>query len=266
MRVGFVPTMGALHAGHVALVLEARRRAQFVVVSIFVNEAQFGPGEDFARYPRDIEGDVLQLERSGAHLLFAPNKDGLYGPGDRTRVHVSELADTLEGPRRPGHFDGVATVVTKFFAIVGPCVAVFGRKDYQQWVIVRRLVEDLKLPVEVVGHATIREGDGLAMSSRNRTLAPADRERALSISRGLDAALRRFEQGEREARELVRIASEPMEAAGLAIDYVEVSDPDSLAPVVDTAGPRVLLSVACRVGSTRLIDNVVLGEDSPPLP
>ena len=257
--------MGALHAGHLALATEAQRRAEFVVVSIFVNEAQFGPGEDFARYPRDLGGDLRKLEDTGVDAVFAPSKESLYAPGDRTRVRVSALADTLEGARRPGHFEGVATVLAKFFAIVGPCVAVFGRKDYQQLVVVRRMVEDLLLPVEVVGHATVREPDGLAMSSRNRYLSQADRVRALSISRGLDAAVRRFERGEREARELVRIAREPIDAAGASIDYVEASDPESLAPVVGETGPRVLLSVACRVGPTRLIDNVVLGEDPPPL-
>jgi pantoate--beta-alanine ligase len=257
--------MGALHAGHVALVAEARRRAELVAVSIFVNPTQFGPGEDYARYPRDLYADVRQLGEAGVDIVFAPDRQAMYAAGDETRVRVSGLTDVLEGARRPGHFEGVATVVTKLLSIVGPCVAVFGRKDYQQLVVVRRMVEDLMLPVEVVGHPTVREPDGLAMSSRNRWLSPAQRERALSISRGLDSAARRFAQGERDARVLEAVAAQPMDAAGLTIEYVEASDPDSLAPVGGATGSRVLLSIACRVGSTRLIDNVVLGEDLPPL-
>ncbi|MGA2451012.1 MAG: pantoate--beta-alanine ligase [Polyangiaceae bacterium] len=264
-RVGFVPTMGALHSGHLALVSEARRRAEFVVVSIFVNPMQFGPSEDYARYPRDLDADVRKLEPTGVDIVFAPDRKSMIVPGDQTRVRVSGLTEVLEGIRRPGHFDGVATVVTKLFSIVGPCVAVFGRKDYQQLVVVRRLVEDLMLPVEVIGHATLREPDGLAMSSRNRWLSSTERQSALSISRGLDAAARRFAEGERDARELAGVTTRALDAAGVMVEYVETSDPDSLAPVRGATGSRVLLSVACRVGSTRLIDNVVLGEDLPPL-
>ena len=179
-------------------------------MSIFVNELQFAPGEDFARYPRNLAGDVHRLADAGVDAVFAPANEALYVPGDRTRVRVEALTEPLEGARRPGHFDGVATVVAKLFAIVGPCVAVFGRKDYQQLVVVRRMAQDLHLPVEVVGHVTVREPDGLAMSSRNRYLSPPERERALSISRGLDAAVRSFKRGERDARALVRAAAEPI--------------------------------------------------------
>lgn len=265
-RVGLVPTMGALHAGHLALVGEARRRATLVVTSIFVNPTQFGPGEDFTRYPRDLDGDVRQLGSAGVDLVFAPGLGDMYPPGDDTRVKVGAIARMLEGVHRPGHFDGVATVVAKLFAAAGACVAVFGQKDYQQLLVVRRMARDLLAPVEIVGHPIVREGDGLAMSSRNAYLSAEERGRALAIVRGLDAAARRFDEGEREARALERVARAPIEAAATSIDYVEARDAETLAPIaaVET-GKRAVLVVACRVGTTRLIDNLVLGEDAPPL-
>ena len=263
--VGFVPTMGALHAGHLALVAEARRRAGFVVASVFVNPTQFGPNEDFTRYPRDLDGDRAKLAGAGADLVFAPAPDAMYPPGDDTRVRVGGVTEPLEGQHRPGHFEGVATVVAKLFAAVGPCVAVFGRKDYQQLLVVRRMARDLLLPVEIVGHPIVREADGLAMSSRNAYLSPEERARALAISRGLDAAARRFAAGERDARALEATVRAPLEPAATSIDYVEARDADTLAPI-DRIASRAVLAVACRVGKTRLIDNVVLGEDPPPLP
>jgi pantoate--beta-alanine ligase len=263
-RVGFVPTMGALHAGHLALVREARRRAARVVASIFVNPTQFGPGEDFTRYPRDLEGDASKLAAAGVDVLFAPALEEMYPPGDDTRVHVGTIAGMLEGARRPGHFDGVATVVAKLFAAVGRCVAVFGRKDYQQLLVVRRMASDLLAPVEIVGHPTVREPDGLALSSRNAYLSADERARALAIVRGLEAAARRFAAGERSARVLERVARVLVEAAATSIDYVEVRDADTLEPIAAVVTRAVLL-VACRVGTTRLIDNLVLGEDPPPL-
>ncbi len=175
------------------------------------------------------------------------------------------LASPLEGAHRPGHFEGVATVVAKLLGVVGPCVAVFGRKDYQQLLVVRRMVDDLCLPVEVVGHPIVREPDGLAMSSRNAYLSPEERARALAIVRGLDAAATRFARGERSARALERAAREPIEAVATSIDYVEARDADTLATIADEIGARAVLAVACRVGTTRLIDNVVLGEDERPL-
>ena len=264
LRVGLVPTMGALHAGHLALVNAARQTAQLVVTSIFVNPTQFGPGEDFTRYPRDLDGDVRKLATAGADLVFAPAPDAMYPPGDDTRVHVGALTAPLEGAHRPGHFDGVATVVAKLFAAVGPCVAVFGRKDYQQLLVVRRMARDLLTPVEIVGHPIVREPDGLALSSRNAYLSADERARALAIVRGLDTAARRFAAGERDARELRRVARASIEAVATSIDYVEARDADTLAELaaVDT---RAVLAVACRIGTTRLIDNVVLGEDPPPL-
>jgi pantoate--beta-alanine ligase len=264
-RVGFVPTMGALHEGHLALVREAFNHAGFVVVSIFVNPTQFGPNEDLSRYPRDLAGDVAKLGAASASLVFAPDPAAMYAPGDDTRVRVGSVAAPLEGERRPGHFEGVATVVTKLFAAVGACVAVFGRKDYQQLLVVRRLVRDLLLPVEVIGHPIVRERDGLAMSSRNAYLSSDERVRALSIVRGLDAASRAFAGGERRRGEIERLARTSIEPAATSVDYVEAREPDGLQTLGETMGERAALLVACRVGTTRLIDNVVLGEDPPPL-
>jgi pantoate--beta-alanine ligase len=264
-RVGFVPTMGALHAGHLALVEDAKRRSGFVVVSIFVNKTQFGPTEDFDRYPRDLDGDLRTLAPAGVDLVFAPDGATMYADDDETRVLVRGLSEPLEGLHRPGHFEGVTTVVAKLFHSVGPCVAIFGRKDYQQLLVVRRMVRDLLWPIDVVGYATMRERDGLAMSSRNAYLSPDERVRALAIVRGLDAASRVFAAGERSAPAIERAAREPLERASASIDYVAARDADSLAPITTPLGARALLAVACRIGSTRLIDNTVLGEEPPPL-
>jgi pantoate--beta-alanine ligase len=257
--------MGALHAGHLSLVTEAKHRADFIAASIFVNPTQFGPSEDFPRYPRDFESDLRKLASAGVELVFAPDSATMYARDEQTRVRVGALAEPLEGAHRPGHFEGVATVVAKLFAVVGPCVAIFGRKDYQQLLVVRRMALDLLLPVEVVGYPIVREPDGLAMSSRNAYLSHAERRRALCIAAGLDAAVRRFATGERSGRELERVARERIESAATSIDYVDARDADTLAPIPDEIGARALLAVACRIGATRLIDNVVLGEDPPPL-
>jgi pantoate--beta-alanine ligase len=264
-RVGFVPTMGALHAGHLALASEARRRARLVVASIFVNPTQFGPNEDLSRYPRDLDGDLAKLASRGVDAVFAPEPGELYPAGEDTRVRVGKLAEPLCGRSRPGHFEGVATVVTKLFAIVGPSVAVFGKKDYQQLQIIRRLTRDLFLPVEIVGLPTVREPDGLAMSSRNAYLSADERTRARSLSVGLDAAVGAFRAGERRARQLENLAREPVERAATSVEYVEVRDAETLASIDDRVGERAVLAMACRVGATRLIDNVVLGEDPSPL-
>jgi pantoate--beta-alanine ligase len=263
--VGFVPTMGALHRGHLALVTEAGRRSQLVVVSVFVNPTQFGPNEDFTRYPRDLASDVAKLAPLGVDVVLAPDAVDMYPLGDETRVRPGAVAAPLEGAFRPGHLEGVATVVAKLFGIVGPCVAVFGRKDYQQLLVVRRVARDLFMPIEVVGHPIVREPDGLAMSSRNVYLSPEERARALAIVRGLDAAARQFAGGERSVRALAAAARAPIEAAATSVDYVEARDPDSLAPIDGDIAQRAVIAVACRVGATRLIDNVVLGEDPPPL-
>lgn len=265
-RVGFVPTMGALHEGHLALVREAARRADLVVCSIFVNPTQFGPNEDFARYPRDLAADVKKL--AGVDAVFAPEPSVMYPAEERTRVRVDGLTAHLCGPHRPGHFEGVTTIVAKLFALVGASIAVFGKKDFQQLAVIRRMASDLFMPIEVVGHPIVRESDGLAMSSRNTYLTVEERVRALALSRGLGAAHAAFAAGERRAGVLRALALEPIAAAATSIDYVTVATKDALAPLADDelAPPEVLLAVACRVGATRLIDNVVLGEDPSPVP
>jgi pantoate--beta-alanine ligase len=266
-RVAVVPTMGALHEGHLALVDRARSQGEFVVVTIFVNPTQFGPNEDLARYPRDLEGDVAKLEEREANLVFAPEVSAMYPKGHVTTVHLSGLTEHLCGAHRPGHFDGVATIVAKLFNIIGPCVGVFGRKDYQQLKVIRRMVRDLDMPVEVVGVPTIREVDGLARSSRNAYLSPKDRERALSIPRGLTAAHYAFGRGERRVDELLGAVEAFVKVAADSIDYVSAADPETLEPLARHAGcgERLLIAVAARFGATRLIDNTVIGEDSLPL-
>jgi len=264
-RVGLVPTMGALHEGHLALVREALRHADFVMCTIFVNPTQFGPTEDFAKYPRDLEGDVRKL--AGASVVFAPEATAMYPQGEETRVNVGRLAESLCGPHRPGHFEGVATVVTKLFAIAGACTAVFGKKDYQQLAILRRVARDLFLPVNLVGYPIVREADGLAMSSRNAYLRAEERTRALSLSRGLGAAASAFAGGERRADVLRGLVVAQVEPAATSIDYVTVADADTLAPFAPGAdvGERAVTAIACRIGTTRLIDNLVLGEDPSPV-
>ena len=256
--------MGALHDGHLSLVKAARERADFVVASIFVNPTQFGPNEDFERYPRDEVGDKKKLASAGANLLFAPDATAMYPVGEETRVRVGGLAEHLCGPFRPGHFEGVATIVAKLFGLVGEAVAVFGRKDYQQLKILQRIATDLFFPVEVVGMPIVRETDGVAMSSRNAYLSPADRERARGLSLGLSNAWRAFRNGERDAETVRNLAlSEVMQVAD-RIDYVSVVGADSLQPLAEKIDGRALLAIACHIGKTRLIDNVELGEDPDP--
>lgn len=266
-RVGVVPTMGALHEGHLSLFDAARAHASFLVATIFVNPTQFGPHEDLDRYPRDLEGDVARCASRGVDLVFAPSSSEMYADGHATTVHVGRITDVLCGPHRPGHFDGVATIVAKLLALCAPCDAVFGRKDYQQLVVIRQLVRDLDLRVAVHGSATVREHDGLAMSSRNRYLAPADRDRALAIARGLTAVSHAFAGGERDAATLRAIARAPIDASFDHVDYVDVCDPDTLRVLGtgDRTGARALVAAAARLGTTRLIDNVVLGEEPPPI-
>lgn len=268
-RVGFVPTMGALHDGHLALLGLAASHAELVVMSIFVNPTQFAPGEDFERYPRTLAADLAAiaqapLPRAGV-IVFAPETATLYPPGETTRVHVEPMSAVLCGAHRPGHFEGVATVVTKLFALVGPCSAVFGKKDYQQLQILRRVVTDLLLPVEVLAHPTVRDADGMAKSSRNRYLAPEQRERAVSISKALGNVHAAFTAGERRVAVLTAMLREPLTALD-SLDYARLSDADTLQPLRDgsCAGERALVAVAGYLGATRLIDNVVLGEDPAP--
>jgi pantoate--beta-alanine ligase len=266
-RFGLVPTMGALHAGHLSLVREARAHAAEVGVTIFVNPTQFGPSEDFARYPRTLERDVELCREAGVSHVFAPDASEMYPAGERTRVQVSGLTFALCGPHRPGHFDGVTTIVSKFFAVAGECVAVFGRKDYQQLKVIQRMTRDLLLPVEVIGFKTLRDADGLALSSRNAYLTPEQRERALGIPRALSAAVGWFNSGERRVGELREAALAELARAGIRLDYATIADADELVPFPDSAelGDRAVFAVAGFVGATRLIDNVVFSEDSAPI-
>jgi pantoate--beta-alanine ligase len=265
-RLGFVPTMGALHDGHLRLVDAAKARSSAVAVSIFVNPTQFGPNEDYSRYPRSFERDCELCRQQGVEHVFAPSVEEMYPRGEQTRVIVRSLTDGLCGPKRPGHFEGVATVVSKLFLAAGPCVAVFGRKDYQQLKVIERMVKDLSFPVEVVGVSTVREQDGLAMSSRNAYLSPEERSCARAIPGALAVAVGRFDAGERRARELRDPVEAALRSAGLRVDYVELRGADELEPLDGAAeiGERALLALAAFAGSTRLIDNVVLGEDSAP--
>jgi pantoate--beta-alanine ligase len=262
-RIALVPTMGALHEGHLRLVDAVLDPDTEVVASVFVNPAQFGPSEDLARYPRCIESDADKLEARGCNILFAPSENDVYLSGDATRVRVGSLSEVLCGPLRPGHFEGVATVVTKLFGLTQPDVAIFGRKDYQQLAIIKRLVRDLFLRVEVRSLATVREPGGLAMSSRNAYLNPEERARAGGIARALSLLSMRIVEGAHTASRLRTEFRDILQRSVDHIEYAELADPDSLALVADSAvpAPRTLLATACRVGKTRLIDNVVTTED-----
>ncbi len=265
-RLGLVPTMGALHEGHLELLREAKRRAPFTAVSIFVNPTQFGPNEDLARYPRTLEADVEKCASVGTDVVFAPEPSEMYTEGDATRVRVGALAEPLCGAFRPGHFEGVATVVAKLFVLTAPCIAIFGRKDYQQLRVVERMAKDLLFPIEIVGVPTVRDSDGLALSSRNAYLLPADRERARSIPRALDEAWSAYERGERRAGTLRQIVASRVAPHATKIDYVTVADPETLVAFDDDAElqGRALVALALFVEKTRLIDNVVLGRDASP--
>ena len=255
--IALVPTMGALHEGHLSLVRLARRDAAFTVVSIFVNPLQFGPNEDFSRYPRDAERDARALEREGVDVLYLPEASGFYPPDFSTSVEVSAVSEGGEGARRPGHFGGVATVVTKLFLQALPDLAVFGRKDLQQIAVIRRLIRDLDFPIRLSIGETVREPDGLAMSSRNAYLSPKERTRATDLSRTLFAARGRAGRGETDARRLEEESVRQLEAAGFAVDYVEAADAQTMGRV-QTVAPGVALAAAVRLGKTRLIDNVFL--------
>ena len=259
--VGFVPTMGYLHQGHLALMEEALRRADRVVVSIFVNPTQFSPGEDLEQYPRDLERD-LQLSRElGVHAAFIPEVEEMSPPGFQTRVEVDRLTQNLCGLYRPDFFSGVALVVTKLFCAVRPHLAVFGEKDFQQFVVVKRLSRDLNLGVEIVAHPTVREADGLAMSSRNKYLSEQERRSALSLSRSLWAARKMVAEGERRVDVLVGRAKEMIEAEPhTRIQYVQVVDEETMSDLSE-ATPGALMAMAVFVGEARLIDNMRLWPD-----
>jgi len=257
-RVGLVPTMGALHEGHLSLVRRARADDDTVVVSIFVNPTQFGPSEDFAHYPRDADRDLALLRDLGADVVFVPPLEEVYPQGFDTHVEVEKLTQRLEGMSRPGHLRGVATVVTKLFNIVQPHRAYFGQKDAQQLAVIRRLTRDLDLPVEVVGLPTVREPDGLAMSSRNAYLSPEERRAAPVLHRSLEAAQELWRSGVRDASLIRRRMNEVLAAEPLAhVDYVSVADVETLEEL-ETVNRPVLVSLAVHIGKTRLIDNILL--------
>lgn len=259
-RIVLVPTMGALHEGHLALVHAARGWGDRVVASIFVNPTQFGPNEDFERYPRDLERDAELLGEAGADLVFAPTVDEIYPAGDATRVEVSRLPRGLCGASRPGHFMGVTTVVTRLFLASKPQAAIFGMKDFQQLAVIRRMERDLHFGIEIVGVPTVREFDGLAMSSRNAYLSAPERKQASALYAGLCEARARFDAGERRASALVeavrlRVSKEPL----AEIDYIELCSVDEL-EAIEVVDAQAVIALAVRFGSTRLIDNVILEE------
>jgi pantoate--beta-alanine ligase len=259
LRLCVVPTMGYLHDGHVSLLREGRGRSDVLILTLFVNPTQFGPNEDLSRYPRDEAGDLDKARGAGVDLVFAPAPDAMYLPGYQTAVDVRELSAPLCGRSRPGHFSGVATVVTKLFHLTTPHLAVFGQKDFQQLAVIRRMVRDLDFGIEIVGAPIVREPDGLAMSSRNSYLSADERGQATCLSRGLAAAEALYASGERRATALVAAARAPIEAAPLArVDYVELRDAETLAEVDTVAAPAVL-AMAVFFGRTRVIDNTVLG-------
>ncbi len=260
LAVGLVPTMGFLHEGHTALIQRAAAECGFVVVSVFVNPTQFGPSEDFAAYPRDLQRDLRTCEAAGASLVFAPAAEEVYPAGFCTHVEVEGLSDVLCGASRPGHFRGVATVVAKLFNIVGPDRAYFGQKDYQQALVLRRMAADLDMPVKLVVVPTVRHADGLAMSSRNTYLSPAERTAATVLFQAIEAARRELAAGGRDAailesRLLAVVSAEPL----ARIDYLTVADPQTLAPLAGHLRDGVILiAMAVFIGRTRLIDNALL--------
>nr|WP_246777061.1 pantoate--beta-alanine ligase [Microvirga sp. VF16] len=257
LRVGFVPTMGFLHAGHRALIDESVARCDITVVSIFVNPTQFGPNEDLDRYPRALEQDHDLCRKAGVSMIFMPDAGEIYPPGFQTHVEPGPVAEPLCGAVRPGHFQGVATVVAKLFNIVQPDVAFFGQKDFQQCAVIRQMVRDLNLPVEIVTVPTVREPDGLAMSSRNSYLNPVDRERAGCLSRGLLAAQAAYGEGEQDSQRLLEIARSHITEVD-QLQYLELRDARTLAAVQGLVEQPAALCVAATVGPTRLIDNVLL--------
>ncbi len=258
-RLGFVPTMGALHEGHLSLVRAARASCDVVAVSIFVNPTQFGPNEDLAKYPRNFGRDCELLEKEKVNLLFAPSAEEMYPPGAVARVTVEGLSGKLDGRSRPGHFRGVTTVVAKLFHIVEPHAAFFGQKDAAQVAVIRRMVSDLNFPVEIVACPIVREADGLAMSSRNAYLDPQQRKHALVLHRSLLRVKQLWDRGERNPSKLAAAGHEAVaEEKSVQLDYFEIVDPDTLDPLQEVNGPA-LVAVAAFVGPTRLIDNMMLG-------
>ena len=259
-RIGLVPTMGYLHEGHLSLVKMARRLIDVVVVSIFVNPAQFGPKEDFSKYPRDLQRDMKLLEKEHTDIVFFPEDKDMYPEGYSTYIQVKGLEDYLCGKTRAGHFVGVATVVAKLLNIVKPHLAVFGQKDYQQMRVIQRMVKDLNMDIEIIPHPTLREKDGLAMSSRNTYLSSTERERALLIYRAIKKVEEIFKEGQRGAPVLKEKVKRVLSSKnGIDIEYISICNTDTLEEV-DQIKDKALLAIACRIGRTRLIDNTILME------
>lgn len=257
-RIGLVPTMGALHEGHISLVSQIRSQCDQVIVSIFVNPLQFGPSEDFERYPRTFKADLEILKKNGVETVFVPNISTMYQDGFQTYITNRKMASVLCGASRPGHFDGVLTVVLKLFNIVEPHVVAFGKKDYQQLSLISQMVTDLNINISIMGCETLRESDGLAMSSRNRYLNVEDRRAAVRLSQGLMAAKAAFQKGERKKSHLYQIIFSAVNVQGIELDYLEIRKQKTLEDTSDlVAGPAVAL-IAAKVGQTRLIDNVEL--------
>ena len=263
-RIGFVPTMGNLHSGHATLVTKAAQQADFVVASIFVNPLQFGAGEDLDTYPRTLAADQEKLLQAGCNLLFAPTVEEMYpgGTTGQTRVSVPQLSEGLCGASRPGHFEGVATVVSKLFNMVQPDLAIFGQKDYQQLAVIRALVHDLNMPIQIIGEPTVRAADGLALSSRNGFLSEDQRAVAPVVYRALSNIAESIKQGERDFPTLISAQSQQLEAAGLRPDYLEIRHALTLRPATAEDRDLVIL-VAAFLGTTRLIDNLHLNLDTP---
>ncbi len=258
-RISFVPTMGNLHEGHLSLMRTAKPLADVLVISIFVNPLQFEPGSDFDAYPRTFQEDLEKCEPVGVDIVFAPVESDLYPEGFQTTVEVKEVSKGLCGDFRPGHFKGVATVVLKLFNIVKPHVAVFGEKDYQQLCVIRRMVKDLNLDIEIVGHPTVREPDGLAMSSRNQYLSPDERKRAALLYKFLQEAKALFDKGERRAQRLTAMVQNGLARdPRISVEYVSIRDRDTLKPL-DTLDRPAVMALAVHIGKTRLIDNIFLG-------
>ena len=263
-QIAFVPTMGNLHAGHAALVEKAAQRADFVVASIFVNPLQFGPSEDLDKYPRTLLADQEKLVEAGCHLLFTPDVEEIYphGMDGQTRVSVPGVSEGLCGASRPGHFEGVATVVSKLFNMVQPDLAIFGQKDFQQLAVIRTLVRDLNMPIQIIGEPTVRADDGLALSSRNGYLNTAQREVAPVLYRTLQEMATAIRAGERDYAKLVAVAQQQHSAAGFSPDYLEVREANSLRPAT-ADDRRLVILLAAFIGSTRLIDNLAFDLDTP---
>jgi pantoate--beta-alanine ligase len=257
-KIGLVPTMGALHEGHLSLVRAAREKSEIVVATIFVNPTQFGPNEDFGKYPRTLDADLQALSDAGCDWVFVPEREEMYPPGATTMVEPPAVSQPLEGVSRPGHFRGVATIVLKLFNLIPATAAYFGQKDFQQVCVIQHMVRDLNVPIDIIVCPTVREADGLAMSSRNRYLSPAERQQAVALSRALSEAERLVKGGEHDAAKVRSTMRNILTAAGIErVDYATVANADTLAEVDQIAGPVVAL-IACFVGTTRLIDNRIL--------